>query len=136
MRLPRRAARPSAHADGDDVPGESPRPERLPRRWRTSEMPRAGSRSCPVSRTARAPPGTMARSSSTARVPTTRLPTASQSPTSASSLVPSATPSGAIPAMVSRLYRKRSFATHRDPHSVGGLTPPASAVIPKQLGTS
>ena len=66
MRLPRRAARPGAHADGDDVPGESPRPERLSRRWRTSGMPRARSRGCPVSRTARAPPGTMARSSSPA----------------------------------------------------------------------
>ena len=49
---------------------------------------------------------------------------ASPSPTSASSLVPSATPPGAITAMVSRLCRKRSFATD------GRGRLPASAVVP------
>ena len=125
MRLPRRAARPGAHADGDDVPGESPRPERLPRRWRTSGMPRARSRGCPVSRTARAPPGTMARSSSPARgcsmrAVEQRTPWRARPHDSAPDRqpvadlrvgAPAATPPGAITAMVSRLCRKRSFAT-------------------------
>ena len=125
MRLPRRAARPGAHADGDDVPGESPRPERLPRRWRTSGMPRARSRGCPVSRTARAPPGTMARSSSPARgcsmrAVEQRTPWRARPHDSAPDRqpvadlrvgAPAATPPGASTAMVSRLCRKRSFAT-------------------------